>query len=90
LEEARNINAKFSIYAKNREGVATVDLDRIIEARDMMRGPVIIVNGGLGSKELIKDKSFGVKDWEEALDSINEIFEEENEFELIYGRLLRV
>ncbi|WP_242059219.1 hypothetical protein [Saccharolobus islandicus] len=34
-------------------------------------GPVIIVNGGLGSKELIKDKGFGVKDWEEALDSVN-------------------
>ncbi len=33
MEEARNINAKFSIYAINREGVATVDLDRIIEAR---------------------------------------------------------
>ncbi len=37
----------------------------------------VIVNTDLGSKELIKDNGYVVKDWEEAVDRINEILEDE-------------
>ncbi|QXJ34952.1 glycosyltransferase family 4 protein [Saccharolobus shibatae] len=41
-------------------------------------GMPVIVNEGLGSKELIKDNGYVVKDWEEAVDRINEILEDES------------
>ncbi|WP_409366446.1 glycosyltransferase family 4 protein [Metallosphaera sp. D4-4] len=48
----------------------------VLEA--MASGMPVIVNDGLGSRELIKDNGFVVKEWEEAIDRVNEILESEN------------
>ncbi|BFH72180.1 glycosyltransferase family 4 protein [Sulfurisphaera javensis] len=48
----------------------------VLEA--MASGMPVIVNDGLGSKELIKDNGFVVKDWTEAVDKINEILNDDN------------
>ena len=47
----------------------------VLEA--MAHGVPVIVNDGLGSKELIDGNGFVVRDWEEAVDRINEILEDE-------------
>jgi len=47
----------------------------VLEA--MASGMPVIVNDGLGSKELIKDNGFVVKDEMESVDKINEILEDE-------------
>ncbi|MCH1771444.1 MULTISPECIES: glycosyltransferase [Metallosphaera] len=48
----------------------------VLEA--MASGMPVIVSDGLGSKELIKDNGFVVREWEEAIDRVNEILESEN------------
>ncbi|MEM3795353.1 MAG: glycosyltransferase family 4 protein [Thermoprotei archaeon] len=48
----------------------------VLEA--MGYGLPVIVNQELGSKELIKDNGFVVKDWAEAIDRINEILDDES------------
>ncbi|BAB67019.1 glycosyltransferase family 4 protein [Sulfurisphaera tokodaii] len=48
----------------------------VLEA--MGAGMPVIVNEGLGSKELIKDNGYVVRDWDEAVDRINEILEDES------------
>ncbi|BCU67939.1 glycosyl transferase [Sulfolobales archaeon HS-7] len=48
----------------------------VLEA--MGAGMPVVVNDGLGSKELIKDNGYVVRDWEEAVDRVNEILEDEN------------
>ena len=47
----------------------------VLEA--MASGMPVIVNDKLGSRELVKDNGYVIKDWEEAIDKINEILEDE-------------
>ncbi|WP_181443782.1 glycosyltransferase family 4 protein [Saccharolobus sp. E5-1-F] len=48
-----------SIYAKNRGGVATVDLDRIIKARDMIKGPAIFHDQFAGITGYLRKRKYG-------------------------------
>ncbi|AAK41978.1 glycosyltransferase family 4 protein [Saccharolobus solfataricus] len=73
-EELQNLYNRASVLIRfgfNEKGPGM----GVLEA--MSYGLPIIVNDGLGSKELIKDNGYVVKDWGEAVDRINEILEDE-------------